>query len=150
MARSATTSSTLATTSSVKNSGKRGLAYNDPSLTNYFSLAGQNSLVSWGYNWYFDEPNLSKLNPSIEFTPLLYNSNPSVTKPWAAAAQAGIDAGAEYLFSYNEPDIKYSGSNYMNISLAVSTWMQHMEPFAGKAKLVAPAVTSKLSIRFIR
>lgn len=99
--------------------------------------------MSWAYNWYYEEPNLPELSSALEYIPLLYNANPSVTKPWATAAQAAIDNGATYLFSYNEPDIQYSGSNYMNISLAVDTWMEYMEPFAGKAKLVAPAVTSK-------
>ncbi|KAL1305468.1 hypothetical protein AAFC00_002346 [Neodothiora populina] len=143
LARSATTT-TPNLAQPVKNSGKRGLAYNNPDYTQFFSLSGQNSQVSWAYNWNFDEPNMADFNPALEYIPLMFNNNKDVLSKWPTAAQAAIDNGTTTLFSFNEPDFAYSGSgsNYMDIDTAVETWIKYMEPFAGKARLVAPAVTN--------
>ncbi|KAF2487345.1 hypothetical protein BDY17DRAFT_288777 [Neohortaea acidophila] len=62
------------------------------------------------------------------------------TSVWMEQAQAAIDAGTEYLFSFNEPDIASQAN--LSPEAAAAGWKQYMEPFAGKAKLVAPAVSN--------
>ena len=114
--------------------GKRGLAYNDASLAN--SLAG-GPAAGWAYNWLSDS---SGLDSSVPYIPMLWGPSSDFTGTWQANAQAGIAAGAQYLFSFNEPDM----STQANLSpeAAAAAWKQYMEPFAGQAKRVAPAVTN--------
>jgi hypothetical protein len=114
---------------------KRGLAYNDPSFTQYFT--GGISQVSWAYNWGQTGPGLP---PGLEYVPCLWSNDPSRTSPWAADASAAIASGTGHLFSFNEPDLGNQAN--MDIQTAVSAYQQFMEPFAGKAKLGAPAVTN--------
>lgn len=114
--------------------GKRGLAYNDANLANYFSggKAG-----GWAYNWLSDS---SGLDSSIPYIPMLWGPSSDFTGTWQANAQKGISNGAKYLFSFNEPDM----STQANLSpeAAAAAWKQYMEPFAGQAQLVAPSVTN--------
>jgi hypothetical protein len=114
---------------------KRGLAYNDPSFTQYFT--GGISQVSWAYNWGQTGPELA---PGLEYVPCLWSNDPSRTGHWAADASAAIASGTGHLFSFNEPDLGSQAN--MDIQTAVSAYQQFMEPFAGKAKLGAPAVTN--------
>lgn len=87
---------------------------------------------------------MANFNPALEYIPLLYNNNPDLLAVWPTTAQAAIDNGSTALMSFNEPDFSYSGSgsNYMDVATAVETWQKYMEPFAGKALLVAPAITN--------
>jgi hypothetical protein len=71
---------------------------------------------------------------------LLWNNDASRTGSWAADASAAIAAGAGHLFSFNEPDLGSQAN--MDIPTAVSAYQKYMQPFAGKAKLGAPAVTN--------
>ena len=114
--------------------GKRGIAYNDASLAN--SLAG-GAAGGWAYNWLSDA---SGLDSSIPYIPMLWGPTSDFTPTWEANAKAGIAAGVQYLFSFNEPDM----SSQANLSpeAAAAAWKQYMEPFAGQAKLVAPSVTN--------
>lgn len=50
------------------------------------------------------------------------------------------DAPHRMLHRFNEPDIK-SQSNIAPAD-AAKLWMQHMQPFAGRATLVSPAITN--------
>lgn len=140
---SSTTSAinTATTGAYVKNTGKRGLAYNDASLTQPWSRAGQNSQVSWAYNWYLSETSPS-FNPAIEYVPLLFSNDSGLLSQWPAAAQTAINNGATALMSMNEPDWCVSGSACMSVESVVSTFKNYMQPFAGKAQLGAPAVTN--------
>ena len=115
-------------------SGKRGLAYNDASLCDAF--AGS-SAASWAYNWGSDS---GGLDSSIPYIPMLWGPASQFSGDWAAKAKAAIAGGAEYLFSFNEPDM----SSQANLSpeAAAEAWKTYMEPFAGQAKLVAPSVTN--------
>ena len=141
-ASTATTALNAATTGAyVSNTGKRGLAYNTAALTQPFSRAGQKSQVSWAYNWYLAESS-SDFNPAIEYIPMLYNNDSSVTSLWPAAAQKAIDNGATALMSMNEPDWCVSGSACMTVGSVVTAYKKYMQPFAGKALLGAPAVTN--------
>ena len=112
-----------------------------------FSLSGQNSQVSWAYDWYFAPCSTAGVhdcgfNPALEFVPLLYNNDPNLLSQWPAAAQLAIDNGSTALMSFNEPDFCISGSACMNVSTAVYYHQQYMQPFAGKALIGAPAVTN--------
>lgn len=84
---------------------KRGLAYNDASLTHFFN----GFKVSWAYNWYSapvdstSHPSAA-LNLSQTFVPMLWSDTSDLTSVWAANAQAALDAGADHLLAFNEPD----------------------------------------------
>ncbi|TKA74891.1 hypothetical protein B0A49_07886, partial [Cryomyces minteri] len=132
---SASSVAVAATTASASTlSGKRGLAYNDGSLTNYFTGS---SLVTWGHNW-ANAP--SGLASSFEFVPLLWGTASGFTSGWSAAATSAISKGATHLMSFNEPDL----STQANLSpeAAAAGYKTYMMPFQGKAKLGAPAVTN--------
>jgi hypothetical protein len=123
------------TVASSSGGGKRGLAYNSASMVSPF---GGSSKVSWAYNWGSSSSGLSV--SGIEYVPLLWGMASSFTGPWAAAASSAIASGSKHLMSFNEPDL----SSQANISPgdAASGFKTHMMPFAGKAKLGAPAVTN--------
>lgn len=131
-----------ATATPVKNTGKRGLSYNNAAYTMPFSLSGQNSQVSWAYNWY--QTSGSGFNPALEYVPMLWSDASDLTNSWATNAQASINAGSKHLLGFNEPDLCLAGagSSCMAMSDAVKAWKQYMEPFAGKALLGSPAVTN--------
>ncbi|THW93252.1 hypothetical protein D6C90_07609 [Aureobasidium pullulans] len=131
-----------ATATPVKNTGKRGLSYNNPAYTMPFSLSGQNSQVSWAYNWY-QTPG-SGFNPALEYVPMLWSNASDLLRDWPTNAQAAINAGSKHLLGFNEPDlcVAGAGASCMEMDFAVKAWKQYMEPFAGKALLGSPAVTN--------
>ncbi|MCJ1363399.1 hypothetical protein MMC16_002506 [Acarospora aff. strigata] len=114
--------------------GKRGLAYNAAALTQCFSQASQ---VSWAYNWASSTTGLSS---AFQFVPMLWGLQSVHTSGWQAAATAAIATGATHLLSFNEPDLG-SQSN-LSPAQAVAGHKTHMQPFAGRAKISAPAVTN--------
>ncbi|KAI7284688.1 glycoside hydrolase family 128 protein [Hortaea werneckii] len=139
----ATTSSTASATpssyssggsSSGSFSGKRGLAYNDASLTSCFGGA---SKVGWAYNW---GSSSDGLDIDVSYVPLLWGTSEDFTGSWSDNAQSAIDSGSQYLFSFNEPDM----SSQANLSPedAAEAYKKYMSPFAGKAKMCAPSVTN--------
>jgi hypothetical protein len=112
-----------------------------------FSLSGQNSQVSWAYDWFYapcSSPgaNDCNFNPALEFVPLLYSNDPSLLSQWSTAAQIAIDGGSTALMSFNEPDFCISGSACMNVSTAVYYHQKYLQPFSGKALIGAPAITN--------
>lgn len=131
-----------ATATPVKNTGKRGLSYNNPAYTMPFSLSGQNSQVSWAYNWY-QTPG-SGFNPALDYVPMLWSNASDLLRDWPTNAQAAINAGSKHLLGFNEPDlcVAGAGASCMEMDYAVKAWKQYMEPFAGKALLGSPAVTN--------
>ena len=131
----ASSSSTVSTAAAASTgSGKRGVAYNDASLTDCF--AGSD-YVSWGYNWGSAS---SGLGSSFNYIPLLWGTSDDFTSSWSENAKAAIAAGSTHLFSFNEPDL--SSQANLSPAEAASAWTTYMEPFAGQAKLCAPAVTN--------
>ncbi|KAH0371373.1 glycoside hydrolase family 128 protein, partial [Aureobasidium melanogenum] len=130
------------TATPVKNTGKRGLSYNNAAYTTPFSLSGQNSQVSWAYNWY--QVAGSGFNSALEYVPMLWSNASDLTSSWTANAQAAINAGSTHLLGFNEPDLCLAGagSSCIEMQSAVKAWKQYMEPFAGKALLGSPAVTN--------
>ena len=107
-----------------------------------FSLSGQNSQVSWAYNWY-QTPG-SGFNPALEYVPMLWSNASDLLRDWPTNAQAAINAGSKHLLGFNEPDlcVAGAGASCMEMDYAVKAWKQYMEPFAGKALLGSPAVTN--------
>jgi len=132
---SSTSSSTTTSSSSSSSwSGKRGLAYNDASLCDSFIGASD---VSWAYNW---ASSSSGLSSEINYIPLLWGTSSDFTDSWNTNAKSAIAAGAEYIFSFNEPDD--SSQANLSPSDAAAAYLQYIEPFAGQAKLCAPSVTN--------
>ncbi|KAI7550024.1 glycoside hydrolase family 128 protein [Hortaea werneckii] len=115
-------------------SGKRGLAYNDASLTSCFGGA---SKVGWAYNW---GSSSNGLDMDVSYVPLLWGTSEDFTGAWSDNAQSALDSGSQYLFSFNEPDM----SSQANLSPedAAEAYKKYMSPFAGKAKMCAPSVTN--------
>ncbi|RAL61555.1 hypothetical protein DID88_009594 [Monilinia fructigena] len=141
---SSTTPTTLATYTSAKSalassssssSGKRGIAYNTADYVKSFTGS---SKVSWAYNWGSSSDGLSA--SGIEYVPLLWGLKSTFTGAWNAAASSAISSGTKHLMSFNEPDL--SSQANLGYADAAAGYKQYMEPFAGKAKLGAPAVTN--------
>jgi hypothetical protein len=112
-------------------SAKRGLCYNVPGLTTFFSDS-----VTWAYNW--DQTPGAGLDTALEYVPMLWGS--AHVDTWSASAKAAIAAGADSLMSFNEPDLDTQAD--LSVSQAVALYQQYMQPFACQARLGAPAVTN--------
>ncbi|KAI0354069.1 hypothetical protein OH77DRAFT_538003 [Trametes cingulata] len=113
---------------------KRGLSFNDASLTKSFT----SSQVSWAYNW--DSAYQGSLPAGVNYFPMLFSAAPDHSTQWEANAKAAIAKGSTHLLFINEPDL----SSQANTSPqdAAKQWMQFMQPFAGQATLVSPAITN--------
>lgn len=71
---------------------------------------------------------------------MLWGLSTSFTSSWASAAKSAIASGSTHLLAFNEPDLS-AQSNISPADAAVG-YRTYMEPFAGQAKLGAPAVTN--------
>jgi hypothetical protein len=120
---------------------KRGVAYNDVSLTNLFT-----GKASWAYNW--GSSSGGKIPSGMTYFPLLWSDSDGFTGSWNQNAASAIDSGADTLLGFNEPDIGSQAN--MPVSQAVTSWKKYMEPFSNtgsgvngrKARLASPAVTN--------
>lgn len=115
-------------------SNKRGLSYNDASLLQCLADAGD---MGWAYNW---ASVTDDIPAGVQFIPTLWSTSSEFTEPWAENAQAAIDSGSAYLFSFNEPDLSEQAN--MAVAESVAGYKEHMMPFAGKAQLGSPSVTN--------
>lgn len=131
--------------------GKRGFAYNDPSLSAYFSKPGQVSKISWAYNWasdpYFPSGQYAanSFNRAMSYTPMLWGTNTDMTSIWDAnVAAAMANFTADSLLAFNEPDTCCAGcgGTCMDVPSAVAAYRQWIQPYAGTLKLGSPAVTN--------
>jgi hypothetical protein len=97
---------------------------------------------------------------SVEVTSadFMQSASSDHTNGWTAHANAAIAAGSKYLLGcvcvvlrprhciytplsrFNEPDLNTQSN--MTPAAAAAAWMQYMQPFAGKAKLISPAITN--------
>ncbi|PPJ52913.1 hypothetical protein CBER1_11574 [Cercospora berteroae] len=127
-------SSPASTGSSGSGSGKRGLAYNDASLTKCFEGSRE---ITWAYNWGSASDGLSS---DFMFVPTLWADGTEFTSKWSKNAQAAIDSGSSHLFSFNEPD--HDAQANMACGTAAAAYKEYMNPFKGKAQLCAPSVTN--------
>ncbi|RYP40190.1 hypothetical protein DL767_001905 [Monosporascus sp. MG133] len=126
---------TTAETSAPAPSGgsKRGAAYNDVEMLK--ALLEKTDAISWVYNW-GDEP--WGLDVNIPYYPMMWGEKFSAH--WMENAQAACDKGTEVLFSFNEPD--NAGQANMSPEYAAAKHQEWMNPFADKARIAAPAITS--------
>ncbi len=72
---------------------------------------------------------------------MLWGLGSSNTGSWVSTATAAIAAGSTALLAFNEPDLAAQANlGYADAAAGYLTYMS--EPFAGKVKLVSPAVTN--------
>ncbi|GAA6017526.1 hypothetical protein JCM10207_008256 [Rhodosporidiobolus poonsookiae] len=136
---SSSSSSSAAASATGYVSSKKGVGYNDPSLT-------RNLAISWAYDWQSDGGD--GLNEGVEYYPMLWSDQNAST--WPADVEKALAAGSSALLGFNEPDI-WSQSD-MSISTAVSSWLSNLSPYAGRARLISPAVSNSpqaLNIRWL-
>ncbi|CCX05722.1 hypothetical protein FPQ18DRAFT_106351 [Pyronema domesticum] len=114
-----------------RSAGKKGLAYNDVNLCSQFTSGD----ISWAYNWNMEPQSRVQ---GREYVPMLWG--PKMFSEWSKNANTAIKSGAKNLLGFNEPDL-HEQSN-MSPAAAAAAWREHMEPFVGKARLGAPAVTN--------
>ncbi|EXJ76220.1 uncharacterized protein A1O5_00728 [Cladophialophora psammophila CBS 110553] len=126
------TSSPSSSPNTGSTSGKRGLSYNDASLTEAFAGKG----MSWAYNW--DASPGGQIVSGAEYVPLLWGQN-SVSG-WASAAQAAIASGSKHALSFNEPDLA-SQSN-IDPATAAKLHIANMNPLSGRVQIGSPAITN--------
>lgn len=117
-----------------KGGSKRGLAYNEASLLKRFLDSG--TKVSWIYNWGQTDDSGS----GLEFCPMLWGLKLDFAETWPQNAQKAVDAGSACLFSFNEPDHPTQAN--MAPDLAAKKHAELMNPFEGKARIGAPAITN--------
>ncbi|KAF7940359.1 uncharacterized protein EAE98_000486 [Botrytis deweyae] len=137
-ASSAAAAASPSSYSSSSSGGKRGVAYNTADYVKQFTGS---SKVAWAYNWGSSPDGLSA--SGIEFVPLLWGLKSTFTGAWSAAASSAIASGSTHLMSFNEPDLSTQAN--IGASDAAAGYKTYMQPFAGKAKLGAPAVTNGAS-----
>ncbi|TEY60138.1 hypothetical protein BOTCAL_0185g00010 [Botryotinia calthae] len=137
-ASSAAAASSSSSSSSSSSGGKRGVAYNTADYVKQFTGS---SKVAWAYNWGSSSDGLSA--SGIEYVPLLWGLKSTFTGAWSAAASSAISSGSTHLMSFNEPDLSTQAN--IGASDAAAGYKTYMQPFAGKAKLGAPAVTNGAS-----
>ncbi|KAI0392662.1 glycosyl hydrolase catalytic core-domain-containing protein [Xylariaceae sp. FL0594] len=117
-------------------STKRGLAYNDLSLVQkYLGLGGQ---AGWMYNW--DSSAWGSVPAGLTYYPMLWSPAGLHSNTWKQNAENAINNGADALLSFNEPDIATQAS--LSPQDAASGHQQWMNPFAGRARIGSPAVSS--------
>lgn len=127
--------SVFATTASAY---KRGLCFNDG-----FDLSGfgpnffAKGEITWTYNW---DSSTSNNNNYGEFVPMLWGPGSDHTSQWNNNANDWLGRGSSHLLGFNEPDRPDQAN--LSTSAAVNAWHQYMEPFAGRARLGAPAVSN--------
>lgn len=112
--------------------GKKGLSYNDASLTNAFASKG----ISWAYNWAAG-PGGSIL-PGAEFVPMLWGEKS--VGAWAGAAASAIAAGSKHVLSLNEPD--HTEQANMDPQSAAKLHIANVAPLSGQVAIGSPAVTN--------
>jgi hypothetical protein len=59
---------------------------------------------------------------------------------YQASVNAAISAGATHLLGFNEPDL--GAQSNLSPQQAADAWKKYIQPFAGRVKLVSPAVTN--------
>jgi len=114
------------------NGGKKGLSYNDASLTNAFAGKG----ISWVYNWAAGPG--GAIVPGAEFVPMLWGQN--AVGAWPAAAAAAIASGSKHALSFNEPDHPEQAN--MDPQSAATSHIANMNPLAGQVAIGSPAITN--------
>jgi len=116
---------------------KRGLAYNDAGLLSGFTSL-PSTKTSWAYNW-AAAPGGS-VPSGLEYVPMFWGLRPQDTSGWKAAADKALASGSKHLLGNNEPD--HPEQAHLTPQACAKGWKDHMEQYAGKAKLIGPAITN--------
>lgn len=114
--------------------GKRGLAYNDATLTDCFT---DSSEITWAYNWGSSAGDIAS---HLSFIPTLWGTRSDFTDSWSENAKSAISSGSKTLFSFNEPDLPAQAN--LSPAAAAAAYKTYMQPLAGSAELCAPSVTN--------
>ncbi|KAL9115847.1 MAG: hypothetical protein Q9227_000215 [Pyrenula ochraceoflavens] len=136
----ALSATTLSAPLSRRASSKKGLTY-DSMVTNADAATSQYAgSVSWAHNWAPDPA--GNVAQGVEYVPEL--GFQKFESSWSDAANKALGSGAKALMSYNEPEISAGGDggSAMDVGAAVSGHQAHMNPFAGRALIGTPSVTS--------
>jgi hypothetical protein len=112
---------------------KRGVAYNDPAAVHTLASSGG---ISWAYDWAGSI--FGNLPSGIEFVPMLWGTRDF--GGWLTTIETALSSGSKYILGFNEPDMPAQAN--MTPGEAANFYMTHITPFAGKAKLISPAVSS--------
>jgi len=129
----ATTTAAAASGSPAAAGGKRGIAY--ATAAQATPLIGK---TQWAYNW---ASNNNGLASGVEYLPMLWSSDSEKTNTWTSDANKALSNGATAILGFNEPDDTQQAN--MSPQEAATAYMQYITtPYAGKAKLVSPAVTN--------
>lgn len=138
--KKAAAATTASSSSSSGLSHKRGMAYTDGALANTFGASCPN--CGWGYGW-SSVPQSSgsvELDSAFNFIPMLWGTESMHTEGWDTNAAAAISSGSYALFSFNEPDIDTQAN--LTAIAAATGHVQYLNPYAGQAKIGAPAVSN--------
>ncbi|OCK85176.1 glycoside hydrolase family 128 protein [Lepidopterella palustris CBS 459.81] len=117
--------------------GKRGVAYNDASLTSCFE---GNSKITWGYNW---GQTSAGLPSAFEYVPMLWGMGDIFISGWEANWKAALTAGSTAFLCFNEPDL--STQSNLSPTAAAAGYLTHMQPIKvaqSSVRLGSPAVTN--------
>jgi len=115
------------------NPGKKGSNFNFASAVNPLGPA-----VSWAYNWAPEKD--GPLPAGVEYVPMLFSTDPNHATGWKEKAEAAIAAGATHILGFNEPDLATQAN--LSPEAAAGAWRDLIQPFAGRVKLVSPAITN--------
>lgn len=124
--------------------GKRGLAFNDPRLTQPFYTAGNK--VVWAWNWattpYDSIKDVTTGFPKFEFVPILPASLPTGTI-WNDTIKSSIHKyDTKAIMHFNEPDQCGSGGTCQKIPDVVAAYKEYMQPLQGLVIVGGPSVTN--------
>ncbi|KAL8397814.1 hypothetical protein RB594_004499 [Gaeumannomyces avenae] len=115
---------------------KRGLSYNEASLTAPF--LGSGNKLSWAYNWGQRPDGLSAAG--IDYVPMLWGPIDMHTSTWKKNAEDALNKGAKSLLSFNECD--FPSQCNKSPAEAAAAHIQWMNPYAGRASISSPAITN--------
>lgn len=115
---------------------KRGLSYNDASLTAPF--LGSGNKCSWAYNWGQRPDGLNAAG--IDYVPMLWGPIDMHTSTWKKNAEDALNKGAKALLSFNECD--FPSQCNKSPAEAAAAHIQWMNPYAGRASISSPAITN--------
>ena len=123
-----------------RGSSKKGLTYNSMVTSASDATDQYTGDITWAHNW---APTPSgTLASGVEYVPEL--GFQKFESSWNDAANAALSSGSKTLFSYNEPEIPAGGEGGSSITpqAAAQGHQTYMNPFAGRAQIGTPSVTS--------
>ena len=122
------------TPSPISTVDKRGLCYNNASLTNVFNGSG----IRWGYDW--GSGGGTALPQAFEYVPMLWG--PAYAATWFSDVSTAISFGSQNVLSFNEPDIDTQSN--MSAETAADYHMRYLNPLADQVRIGSPAVSNSV------